>query len=81
MTALGLLTSLLQCLVAQKSRIAALWVVELCLVVHKDNRKIDTKHDQDNSCMNCKSLHLDTNLVLRTALNSTHKYTPIFLKW
>lgn len=78
---LGLLTNVLQCLVTQNSYIAALWVVELCLM-YKINKKIDIiKYDQNDSYMNCEPLHLDTSLVLRTALNSTHPYTNIFIKW
>jgi len=82
MTTAGLLTNILQCLVTQNSRIAALWVVELCLVVYKFSKKNDAKHDSNQHiCMNCKPLYLDTSLVLRTALNSTHAYTVVFLKW
>jgi len=81
MTNSGLLTSILKCLVIQQSRIAALWVIELCLVVYKTKRNINIKHNDNDSCMSCKPLHLDTNLVLRTALNSAHKYTIVFLKW
>lgn len=83
MTTAGLLTNILQCLVTQNSRIAALWVIELCLVVYKFSKKNDVKHNnkQNDNCVNCKPLYLDTSLVLRTALNSTHEYTVIFLKW
>jgi len=82
MTNSGLLTNILQCLVIQNSHIAALWVVELCLVVNKNNKKNDIKHSNNQyNCMNFKPLNLDTNLVLRTALNSTHPFTVIFLKW
>lgn len=77
---IGLLTNVLQCLVTQNSYIAALWVIELCLM-YKINRKTDIKYDQNDSCMNWKTLHLDTSLVLKTALNSTHPYTTIFIKW
>lgn len=79
-TTIGLLTNVLQCLVTQNSYIAALWVIELCLM-YKINKKIDIKYDQNDSCMNCKPLHLDTSLILKTALNSTHPYTTIFIKW
>jgi len=77
----GLLTNVLQCLVTQHSRIAALWVLELCIVAYKSSKKIDMKNNQNDNCMNCKPLNLDTNLVLRTALQSPHPYTVIFLKW
>lgn len=75
----GLLTDILQCLVIQNSRTAALWVIELCMVVYQNNKKI--KINQNDNCMNCKSLNLDTSLVLRTSLNSPHRYTILFLKW
>lgn len=81
MTTSGLLTNVLQCLVTQNSRIAALWTVELCIVVHKWRNKIELKHYQDDNCMNCKPSHLDTSLVLRIALNSPHTHTVVFLKW
>ncbi|KAL4150064.1 hypothetical protein QTP88_003905 [Uroleucon formosanum] len=77
----GLLTNVLQCLVTQHSRIAALWVLELCIVAYKSSKKIDMKNNQNDNCMNCKPLNLDTNLVLRTTLQSPHPYTIIFLKW
>ncbi|CAI6367525.1 unnamed protein product [Macrosiphum euphorbiae] len=77
----GLLTNVLQCLVTQHSRIAALWVVELCIVAYKSSKKIDLKNNQNDDCMNCKPLNLDSNLVLRTTLQSPHPYTIIFLKW
>lgn len=77
----GLLTNVLQCLVTQNSRIAALWVIELCIVVYKNSKKINIKHNQSDDCMNCKPLHLDTSLVLRTALNTPHTHTVVFLKW
>lgn len=77
---IGLFTNVLQCLVTQNSYIAALWVIELCLM-HKSNTKIDPKYYQNDSYINCKPLHLDTGLVLKSALNSTHPYTTIFIKW
>ncbi|XP_026810744.1 uncharacterized protein LOC113552198 [Rhopalosiphum maidis] len=77
----GLLTNVLLCLVTQHSRIAALWVLELCIVAYKSSKKIDLKNNQNDNCMNCKPLNLDTNLVLRTALQSPHPFTNIFLKW
>lgn len=80
-TTSNLLTKTLQCLVTQNSRIAALWVIELCMVMYKSSKKIDTKLNQTDNCMNCKPRHLDTNLVLRTALNSPHMFTTVFLKW
>lgn len=77
----GLLTNVLQCLVIQNSRIAALWVIELCMVIYRNNKKIKTNRNQNYDCMNCRPLNLDANLVLRIALNSPHSYTVIFLKW
>ncbi|XP_025203994.1 uncharacterized protein LOC112600885 [Melanaphis sacchari] len=77
----GLLTNVLLCLVTQHSRIAALWVLELCIIAYKSSKKIDLNDNQNDNCMNCKPLKLDTNLVLRTALQSPHPYTIIFLKW
>lgn len=76
----GLLTSILQCLVTQNSYIAALWVVELCIVYY-NSKKQKTKYIQSDNYINVKNINLDTNLVLRTSLNSTHMYTCIFLKW
>lgn len=81
LTSSGLLTNVLQCLVTQNSHIAALWVIELCIVAYKTHRKLNIKHNQNDDCMNCKPLHLDTSLVLRTALNTPHTHTVIFLKW
>ncbi|KAF0757208.1 Ribosomal biogenesis protein LAS1L [Aphis craccivora] len=77
----GLMTNVLQCLVTQHSRIAALWVLELCIIAYKSSKKIDLKNNQNNNCMNFKPLNWDTNLVLRTALQSPHPHTIIFLKW
>ncbi|VVC31397.1 Hypothetical protein CINCED_3A019295 [Cinara cedri] len=80
-TTSGLLTNLLQCLVTQNSRVAALWIIELCIVVFKNSKKIEIKHNENDNCMTCKTLDLDSNLVLRTALNSPHSHTVVFLKW
>lgn len=80
LTTSGLLTNLLQILVTQNSRIAALWVLELCVVVYKISNKNDRKHNE-NDCMNYKALNLDTGLILRTALNEPHTFTILFLKW
>jgi len=77
----GLLTNVLQCLVTHHSRISALWVLELCIVVYKSSKKIKFNNNQNDNCMNCKPIDLDANLVLRTALQSPHLYTNIFLKW
>ncbi|XP_015379520.1 PREDICTED: uncharacterized protein LOC107173474 isoform X2 [Diuraphis noxia] len=77
----GLLTNVLQCLVTHHSRISALWVLELCIVTYKSSKKIDLKNNQNDNCMNCKPMNLDANLVLRTALQSPHLFTNIFLKW
>lgn len=77
----GLLTKVLQCLVTQNSRIAALWVIELCIVVYKSSKKIDIQHNLNDYCMNCKPTNLDSCLVLKTALNSPHAQTILFLKW
>lgn len=76
----GLLTNLSQVLVTQNCRIAALWVIELCLIFNKSSNKIRRKPN-NNDYMKCKVLHLDTDLVLRTALNAPHAFTMIFLKW
>lgn len=76
----GLLTNILQCLVTQNSYIAALWVVELCIVYY-NSKKQKNKYIQNDNCINSKNIKLDKSLVLRTALNSTHTYTRIFLKW
>lgn len=82
MTISGLLTNILQCLVTQNSHIAALWVVELCIIVYKESKRNDVKHKNENdNCLNFKPICLDTSLILRTALNSTHAYTITFLKW
>lgn len=81
MTTSGLLTNVLQYLVIQNSRIAALWSVELCIVVYKSGNKIEIKNSQSDYCMHCKPSHLDASLVLRVALNSPHMHTIVFLKW
>lgn len=83
MTTSGLLTNILQCLVTQNSHVAALWVVELCIVVYKNSKRNDVKHsqNQNDNCLNFKPIYLDTSFVLRTALNSPHAYTITFLKW
>lgn len=75
------MTNLLQCLVTQNSRVAALWIIELCKVVFKNSKKIQIKPNDNDNCMICKTLDLDPNLVLRTALNSPHTHTIVFLKW
>lgn len=76
----GLFTNLFQILVTQNSRIAALWVIELCIIVNKTSNKI-TSQPNSNDYMKCKVLNLDTDLVLRTALHTPHTFTMIFLKW
>lgn len=80
-TTSGLLTNVLQCLVTLNFRVAALWTIELCKVVFKNSKKIEIKHNDNDNCMNCKTLDFDSNLVLRTALNSPHTHTTVFLKW
>lgn len=76
----GLLTNLFLVLVTQNCRIAALWVIELCLIVNKSSNKIRSK-PYNNDYIKCKVLHLDTDIVLRTALNAPHAFTMMFLKW
>lgn len=76
----GLITNLLQILVTQNSRIAALWVIEICVIIYNSSNKIVCKPN-NNDCIRCKVLHLDTDLILRTALNAPHVFTMIFLKW
>lgn len=80
-TTSGLLTNVLQCLVTLNSRVAALWTIELCIVLSKNSKKVEIKHNDNDICMNCKTLDFDSNLVMKTALNSPHTHTTVFLKW
>ncbi|XP_050536113.1 uncharacterized protein LOC126902665 [Daktulosphaira vitifoliae] len=77
---LGLISNLLQCLVIQESYIAALWIVELCIVIHKNNKKIETNHNEFDTCLGIMK-NIDTSIVLKIALKMPHKYTSVFLRW
>lgn len=79
---LGFLTNLLQCLVTNNSHKAALWVVELCSLAFEIKRNVFCKPKQINGInLPRKLISFDSNLVLRTALNSVHSYTSVFLEW